>query len=290
MPGPGPRGQACLRDRRGSLVRRLGSRFRPRFLQAGAVAADGPFDRFAQVVPQMPPVSDLDRQRCALSCPFGVAPAAVPADDLHPGVGIEPGAEGFRGPLGQHVDRPAGFDVDQDGAVDVSLAQREVIDAEHQRSPFIRVGGGADQPYQRGAADCAGQVAGQPGAGPAAQGHRDCLQDVLQAAGPPAVPGGQARYLLGERGLSASGVAAEESADLQVNDQFPAAARGIGQLSLVAAVHPPRHHPAAGARCLAGPGPGQHMHRPARPGHALNGQAAQVRNQNSKSLKIARPT
>jgi hypothetical protein len=54
-------------------------------------------------------------------------------------------------------------------------------------------------------------------------------------------------------------------------------------------VHPPRHHAAPGAGCLAGAGPGQHMHRPARRGHALDGQPGQVRNKNGDSLKIARP-
>jgi hypothetical protein len=169
---------------------------------------------------------------------------------------IQPGAEGFRGPLGQHVDRPAGLDVDQDGAVDVPLAQREVIHAQHQRGLAIRVGGRADQPHQRRAAHRAGQPAGQPGAGPAAQGQRDRGQHGLQAAGPPAVAGGQARYLLRERRLGARRVAAEEPAGLQVDEHFAAAARGVGQLPLVAAVHPPRHRAASCARCLAGAGPG----------------------------------
>jgi hypothetical protein len=35
---------------------------------------------------------------------------------------------------------------------------------------------------------------------------------------------------------------------------------GLGYLPLVAAVHPPRHHAAPGAGCLAGAGPGQHVH------------------------------
>jgi hypothetical protein len=51
-------------------------------------------------------------------------------------VGIQPGAEGLRGPLRQHVDRPAGLDVDQDGAVDVPLAQREIIDLLRCRSKW----------------------------------------------------------------------------------------------------------------------------------------------------------
>ena len=254
VPGPGPRCQASLSGRRG----RRGFWLRPGiglgtwFLQAGTVAGDRTLDGFGEVVPQVPPVGDLDGQRRALGGAFGVTAAAVPADDLHAGVGVQPGAEGFRGPLGQHVDRPAGVDVDQHGAVDMPLAQGKVIHAEHQRSPALRVGCGADQPQQRRPAGRAGQPAGQPGAGPAAQGQADCLQHSLQAAGAPAVAGGQARHLLGERGLYARPIAAEEAAGLQVNEHFLATGRGIGQVPLVAAVHPLRYHAASQAGRLAG--------------------------------------
>jgi hypothetical protein len=172
----------------------------------------------------------------------------------------------------------------------MTLAQREVIHAQHQRGRFIRVGGCADQPQQRRPAHRARQPAGQPGAGPSAQGQRDRGQHGLQAAGPPAVAGGQARYLLRERRLGARLVLAEEPAGLQVDEHFVAAARSVGQLPLVAAVHPPRHRAAPCAGCLAGAGPGQHMHRPARRADALDGQAGQVRNQDSDSFRIARPS
>ena len=91
-----------------------------------------------------------------------------------------------------------------------------------------------------------------------------------------------------EGGLRAAVVAAEEPPGLQLNEHFLAAARGISQLPLVAAVHPPRHHAAARAGRLAGAGPGQHMHRPARSNELLDGQSSQVRNKDAESLKIAR--
>jgi hypothetical protein len=210
MPGPRPRGQAFLRRRRSLLSWGPGFGLRWWFLQAGAVAGDGTLHRFGQVVPQMPPVSDLDRQRGALGGAFGVAAAAVPADDLHTRVGIQPGTEGLGGPLGEHVDRPAGIDVHQHGAVDMSLPQGKVIGTEHQRGPATWVGRGADQPQQRRAAHRAGQPAAQPGASAAAQGQRHHLQHHLQATGPPAIPGGQARHLLSERRLRARAVAAQE--------------------------------------------------------------------------------
>lgn len=61
---------------------------------------DGALDGFGQVVPQVPPVGGLDGQRRALGCSLGVAAAAVPADDLDSGVGVQLGSEGLRGPLG----------------------------------------------------------------------------------------------------------------------------------------------------------------------------------------------
>ena len=54
-----------------------------------------------------------------------------------------------------------GLDVDQDRAVDVPAAQREVINAEDLRDPGCRVGQGPDQPQQRPSAGSAGQAAGQ---------------------------------------------------------------------------------------------------------------------------------
>jgi hypothetical protein len=69
VPLMGPGRQARLGDD-GVLS---GRRFGPRLLQAGAVADDGALDGFGQVVPQMPPVSDLDGQRRALRRALGVA-------------------------------------------------------------------------------------------------------------------------------------------------------------------------------------------------------------------------
>ena len=85
MPGPGPGGQAGLRSWRSLLC--CGARvwLGDWLAQAGAVPDDGPLDGFGQVVPQMPPVSDLGRQRRARSGALGVAAAAVTADDLRAG-------------------------------------------------------------------------------------------------------------------------------------------------------------------------------------------------------------
>jgi hypothetical protein len=157
------------------------------------------------------------------------------------------------------------------------LPQSEVIDAQHQWSLPRRVRCGADQPQQRRPAGRAGQPAGKPGTSPAAQRQADRLQHGLQAAGPSAIPGGQAGHLLSKRAFGAGVVAAEEPPGLQVNEHLLATARGIGPLPLVAAMHPPRHHPASRAGRLASARPRQHVHRPARREDVLDGQAGQGR-------------
>jgi hypothetical protein len=69
--------------------------------QAQFVTGDGPLDSVGEIVQQVPPVRDLDSERGAPGRALGIAATAVPADHLHAGAGIEPGAEGLRGPLGQ---------------------------------------------------------------------------------------------------------------------------------------------------------------------------------------------
>ncbi len=164
--GPGllcARSLSCCRDRRRALARGgLVS-------QAGLVPGDGPFDCFGEVVQQVPAVGDLDGERCAAGSAFGIAAAAVPADHLDARAGIEPGAEGLRGPLGEHIHRPPVLDVHQDGAVNMAAAQREVIDAQHLRRTGGRVGQSTDQAQQGRPAGRACQPAAQPGTGPAAQ-------------------------------------------------------------------------------------------------------------------------
>ena len=67
----------------------------------------------------------------------------------------------------QRVERCAGLAVDQQGAVALAAAEREVIDPEHPRSAGVRVRGGRDQPQQHLPARRDAQAPGQPGGGPA---------------------------------------------------------------------------------------------------------------------------
>jgi hypothetical protein len=124
-------------------------------------------DRFAQVVPQVPAVADLDRagQRPADRLAVGARP--VTAHDLDAGMSAQPGLDQVGGAGGQDVDAPAGPGVDQDGGVAAAAAQREVVDPEH---PGYLLRGQRD-PQQdaqhRMAGPRHGQFSQQPRPGPA---------------------------------------------------------------------------------------------------------------------------
>jgi len=147
---PGPRRRWCGRRDRFGLRAGRGSRRRDRCRQVLPVPGDGAFHGVAEVVPQVPLVGDLNGQRCAAGRAVGIAAGAVAADDLRTGAGSQPGGERIGGPVGQHIDRAARLDIDQQGAVTVPAAQREVIHPQHDRGAHHRwLGQRTDEPDQR---------------------------------------------------------------------------------------------------------------------------------------------
>jgi hypothetical protein len=94
--------------------------------------------RFAQALPQMPPVTGLDRvwQRPADRLAVGAGP--VPAHDLDARVAAQPGLQRVSFAAGQHIDPLPGLGAGQDGRLDLAAAQREVIDAKHPRHGHLR--------------------------------------------------------------------------------------------------------------------------------------------------------
>jgi hypothetical protein len=245
-------------------------------LQAGAVSGDGAFDGGGQVVPDVPPVGDLQRFGCAETGAFGVCAGTVPAHDLHSRIRPQPRGQCLGGAIGEYVDRTARLDVDQHRAVDVSAPQGEVVDAQHPHNTGRRVRQRPYQPHQRHPAHVDGHVSGQPCAGPAAECQRDALQHPAQADAAATVPGGQPGDLLDERRPHAVLVAAEQPPHPQVDHRFPPTDHEIGQSTLVATVHPARHEPAGRARHSLVVGGGLDPHRPTSLGHLLDPQAEQM--------------
>lgn len=99
-----------------------------------AVLGDGPFGGFAQVVPEVPPVRDLDGLRGAGGGAPGEERCPVPADDLDAWPFGEPDRQAGCLPVGQQVDGAAGLDVDEDGAVMAALAGGVLVNADHTRA------------------------------------------------------------------------------------------------------------------------------------------------------------
>jgi hypothetical protein len=152
----------------------------------------------------------------------------------------QPLGEGVGLAAGQHVHRPVRLHVDQNGGVAVAAAAGELVDAQHPRCDHRRVGNLADDPQHGHPAHRYRELVGQPCAGPPAQRHRHRGHHLSGRAGPPAVPTGQARHLLGERLPHATVAVTEEPADRQHKRDLAATDTGVGQAPNITAVHPSR--------------------------------------------------
>jgi hypothetical protein len=205
--------------------------------QAGAVTAGHLLRVSRQVVPQMPAIGDLDRVRCPGPGTLGIRAGPVPADDGCAGMRLQPRLHGGGLPVRQHAHDITGAHVDQHGAVDMSLAQREVVDADRLRgrgAPGLREA--RDEPQQRRGVNRDAQAAGQPGPCPPGQLQPEPGQHRCQRHAPPAVPAGQSFFLRDERRPRARRAAAPEPADPQGNQHGPASGRPVGHDPPVTAV------------------------------------------------------
>jgi len=191
-------------------------------------------------------------------------------------------------PARQHVHRLVGLAVDQHSAVDLPAAQREVVHPEHPRRDggVVGIGQRHQQPQQGRPAGRGLQLPGQPGAGPAGQGHRDLLQHPAQQRGTSSVPDRQARDLLGERPpVAASGIA-EQSPHRQ-HDHHPSSAhRHVAEPSSVAAVQPVRGGAATGACHRPCPGAGHDLHTVGSLFDMFDLDAGQVRKEATETLLV----
>lgn len=155
MPGPRPIGESVpARPRRTGRVRGrnslafgTGAWFGDRggqSAEAVTMLSDAALGGLVEVVPEMPPVRDLDGLRCTGGGALGEERRPIPAYDLDAGSIGESGRQTRCLPVGQQVDRTAGLDVDKNGAVVAALAGG-VPNADHTRGGHFRLGKGGDQ-------------------------------------------------------------------------------------------------------------------------------------------------
>lgn len=171
VPGPSPVGKAvtCRPWRRGRVrgvnvpwfgLRRCGRQD----AQAATVLGDTPLGGLAQVVPQMPSIRDLHSLWCSDSGTFSEERRAVPAYDLDTGPLCEPGGQAGCLPVREQIDRTAGLNVHQHGAVVAALSGGVLVDADHPRCGHLRLRQSVDQAQYRAPADGHAEDGSQPGA------------------------------------------------------------------------------------------------------------------------------
>lgn len=141
---------------------------------------------FAQVVPEVPPVGDLEGLWGAAGGAVGEEGSAVAADDLDARTLGEPGREGVGLPVGQQVDRPSCLDVDEHGSIDPALALGVFIRADHTRRGSGRIRKRGDQPQQGVPADRRPDHVRHAGPGPACEREADRDERRSQPFRPPA--------------------------------------------------------------------------------------------------------
>ncbi|GAA2374567.1 hypothetical protein GCM10010170_077730 [Dactylosporangium salmoneum] len=171
-------GGCCVGRHEFRVERRLRRCRLRRWGKAALMAGDGFLDVLGEVVPEVPPVGDLDGVRSAAAGRFGVGASAVAADHLRARIRFQPGGERVRFAVWQHVDWGAGVQVDQDGAVAVATPEREVVDAEHGHCAGLAFRDRADQPQQGVAPGLEPETGGEPGGRPSRQGQPERLQNV----------------------------------------------------------------------------------------------------------------
>lgn len=166
----------------------------------------------AKVLQQVPAIGDFQGVRCGLLDGLAVSGGTVPANDLGAGMRSEPGGEGVALAVGQDVDDAAGFDVDQQRAVPLSLLEREVVDTEDARRPFWD-GWLRKQAQQPGPARLQPQPPAQPLTGTTTELDRDRVLPLLRSEAGAAVPLAELGDLLDERPPRTSIAVAEEPPD-----------------------------------------------------------------------------
>ena len=105
-----------------------------------------------EILEQMPTVDHVPGLGGTLASRVAVGCGAIAADDLTTGMGLEPLCQWLRLPIGQQVDHPVAFQVDQDRAVALPRAEGSVIHTKHSGWCGLGQRQGPDQSQKRRAA------------------------------------------------------------------------------------------------------------------------------------------
>ena len=170
---------------------------------------------------------------------FRIRLRPIPDDHLDPGMGLQPLRYGRGLSVGQQGQGPPLFEIQQEGAVGVTLPQRELVHAEDVRGADRRAGGTTDHAQEGVAADGEAERPAQSDPSRPPEGQADSEEAGHQPQRAPGPRCGNARQALGEDAARAHGIAAEQLADAQLPGDAVATPGEIGECSGVRAMDIP---------------------------------------------------
>ena len=219
---------------------------------------DEPFHVTAQIVQKMPAVGDLHRVGRTVAGAIGVSTGAVPADDLHAGVGAQPVGEVGGFSAQEHIDGSVCPSARSISTVPYWWPRRSA-NSSTPRTVTWPTGGSGMPRIHRSTVDRLTPIprlvaSREPGRPASANYHH---QRNLRARAAAGVPLGQLRHLLDEGAGVAVAVVAEEPADRQPQFYRLAGNWQIRQMTLVTAstrvdTRPHRRHRAPRAPRMRG--------------------------------------
>ncbi len=228
------------------------------------VALDRLAHRTAQAAQHVPPVSDLNGGRRALSCALCVGAGAISRDDFDAWMLLKPVRQSVSLSVRQQFHDLVAFKVHQDGPVAMALAPSPVIDAKHARS---RSGLGlardlAGRPQQRIRADGHGQSIDKSCACFTAHRQADASMQGADAFGAASMRPGDIAQALGEGMTRAGRRRAPEPPRRDLQRHRTTLPWQVAQHAGAPAMHPVGNDAAIGTA-------GAHASRPGQDPHAI---------------------
>jgi hypothetical protein len=149
-----------------------------------------------QILQQMKAIRHLAGRGRPKARRFRVGLRAVPHEDLHPGMGLQPLGHGRGFAVGEQGQGSPPGEVQQQRAIDMALAQGEIVDAEDLWGDHYGAGGATDHPQQGVPADGKAERLAQPRPSRPPELEADGEEACRQSPRPPR-PG---RHKAGQRG------------------------------------------------------------------------------------------
>jgi hypothetical protein len=162
----------------------------------------------------MKAIGDLRGLRRTLCGASGIVLGTVAGNNFNAWMVAQPRRDGLGGTLGQEINRPTSFEIDQNGSIDPALAEGKIIDPQDPERGLRGRRGAVKNTQDRIATEGHPQAGGHPGAGFAT---RRAPEDTDRRAQPPStlrMAGGEHRQAFGKGLARTRGGETAETPDL----------------------------------------------------------------------------